>query len=163
MNNLCPVVAEENGVQKVDKSELREFVTALQSDLAELPQQQIEIKHHFSYGIYAREMIMPPEVVVIGKIHKFQSLNILSKGEVSVLDCGDGSVRRVRAPYTVVSEPGAKRVIYSFEETIWTTIHGTFEKDLEKIEAHFIANDFNEVDTISEEDFKKMKEAVCLG
>ena len=35
--------------------------------------------------------------------------------------------------------PGTKRIAYAHEDTVWATVHGTHERDLDKIEAHFIA------------------------
>jgi hypothetical protein len=64
-------------------------------------------------------------------------LNILSKGEISVLT--EDGIKRVSAPFHVVSPAGTKRIAYAHEDCVWTTIHGTEENDLEKIEAHFIA------------------------
>lgn len=101
-------------------------------DLVELP-----VKHYFSQGVYARELFIPKGTLLTGKIHKYTQLNIMSQGELSVST--ENGVQRVKAPFTIVSPPGTKRVAYAHEDTIWTTIHGTEEKDLEKLEAHFIA------------------------
>lgn len=95
------------------------------------------VKHHFSQGVYAREMFIPKGTVLTGKIHKYEQLNIMSQGELSVLT--EDGIKRVKAPFTIVSPPGTKRVAYAHEDTIWTTIHGTDETDLEKLEAHFVA------------------------
>ena len=101
-------------------------------ELVDLP-----VKHYFSQGVYARELFIPKGIVLTGKIHKYSQLNIMSQGEMSVLT--EDGIKRVKAPFTIVSPPGTKRVAYAHEDTIWTTIHGTDETDLEKIEAHFIA------------------------
>lgn len=107
---------------------------------------EIPVEHHFSKDVYAREIKIPKGSFVIGKIHKFQNLNILSKGEISILSI-DG-VQRVKAPFTVVSSPGVKRVAYAHEDTVWTTIHGTAERDVEKIEEIFIAKTYEDVPLI---------------
>jgi hypothetical protein len=122
---------------------------------------ELPIEHHFSKGVYAREMRMPKGVMVVGKIHKHQNLNILSAGEVSVLSV-DG-VKRVKAPYTFVASPGAKRVIYAHEDAVWTTIHGTDLKDVEKIEDEFIAKNYDEVVEIAAEHKLKLKGDLCRG
>lgn len=102
--------------------------------------QQVEIReiNYFSKGVYAREIFIPKGTVLTGKIHKFENLNIMSKGDLSIL-MEDGSVKRVAAPFTVVSPPGTRRVAYANEDTVWTTIHGTDERDVDKIEEVFIA------------------------
>jgi hypothetical protein len=107
--------------------------------MREFPQRDIPTKHYFSQGVYAREITIPKDTILTGKIHKYSQLNILSKGDISVLT--EEGIKRVQAPFTIVSPPGTKRVAYAHEETIWTTIHGTDLTDLERIEEHFIAKD----------------------
>ena len=96
-------------------------------------------EHHFSKGVYARELIIPAGVTLVGEIHKFENLNILSQG--SMLVSTEEGIREVSAPFTVVSPPGTKRIAHTLTECIWTTIHGTDEKDPELIKNHFIAID----------------------
>ena len=98
----------------------------------------LPVKHHFSQGVYARELHIPAGATLTGKVHKYANLNILSQGEISV-STEDGIVR-VSAPFTIVSPPGTKRVAFAHTDCVWTTIHGTDETDLEKIEAHFVTD-----------------------
>lgn len=97
---------------------------------------ELKTKHHFSEGVYARELYIPKGVMLTGHIHKYENLNILTKGKLKVL-IGSG-LQIVEAPFVVVSPPGTKRVALALEDTIWITVHGTYEKDLDKIEQHFI-------------------------
>ena len=76
-------------------------------------------------------------MTLVGEIHKFENLNILSKGRMKVLT-EDGIVE-VEAPFTVVSPPGTKRIAYTLTECVWTTIHGTSEKDVDVIGSIFFA------------------------
>lgn len=115
----------------------REKVNALEAEILKQPQVDILPVHYFSQGVYAREITIPKGTVLTGKIHKYPQLNILSKGELSV-STEDG-IKRVKAPFAVVSPAGTKRIAYAHEDSVWTTIHGTEENDLEKIEQHFIA------------------------
>lgn len=104
----------------------------------------VELKavHHFSYGVYARELHIPAGVLLTGEIHRLENLNILSQGDMSVLT--ENGIVRVQAPFTVVSPPGTKRIAYTHSDCIWTTVHGTFEKDVDKIKEFFIAQDDHE-------------------
>lgn len=95
------------------------------------------ITHHFAHKVYGREMFMQKGLRLIGKIHKYSQLNILSKGDVSVLL--PGGVQRVQAGFHVVAPAGSQRIFYAHEDSIWTVIHGTDETDVGKIEEHFIA------------------------
>jgi len=60
-------------------------------------------------------------------------------GEMEVL-VGD-EVKRIKAPFVVVSPPGTKRIARALEDTTWLTIHGTEKTDLDLIEKEFIAQD----------------------
>lgn len=101
--------------------------------------EQIQLKtiHHFSKDVYAREIHIPAGVILTGEIHKFENLNILSKGRMQVLT--EDGVKEVEAPFTIVSPAGTKRIAYTLTECVWTTVHGTSETDINKIEQTFIA------------------------
>lgn len=120
--------------QTTDLSE-RNKVWFLESEMRKQPQVTIPVKHYFSPGVYAREITIPADTLLTGRVHKYEQLNILSGGEISVLT-QDG-MKRVSAPFTVVSPPGTKRIAYAHTECIWTTILATEEKDPDVIEATF--------------------------
>lgn len=122
-----------------------------------MPQVEIPVKHYFSHGVYAREIIIPKGTVVLGKIHKYSQLNICSKGDHSVLT--ENGVIRVQAPFTIVSPPGTQRIGYAHEETVWTTIHGTELTDVDKIEEHFIAQTYQDY----LEFCNRLEDKSCLG
>jgi len=115
----------------------RDKVFALESEMAKQPQVELKVKHHFSYGVYARELFIPAGVMLTGKIHKYPQLNILAMGRMQVLI--DNEVKEVFAPFIVASEAGTKRIALALEDSIWITIHGTHETNLELIEEKFIA------------------------
>lgn len=102
----------------------------------------LPVFHHFSRGVYARELHIPKGTVLVGKIHKHTNLNIISRGDISVLT--DDGIQRLGIGTHLVSSAGVQRAGYAHEDTIWTTIHGTDETDLAKIEAKFIAQDYAE-------------------
>lgn len=117
---------------------MRERVHALEAKLLAMPQLEIVPKHYFADGCYAREITIPAGSTVTGRIHKHSQINILSKGEISVLT-EDGIVR-VSAPFTVVSPPGTKRVAFTHTECVWTTILGTDETDPDVIKDTLTTN-----------------------
>ncbi len=126
----------------------REEILALQAVLETMPQVEIETTHHFSKGLYAREIFIPKGTILVGKIHKYQSLNILSQGDITILT--EFGAKRLRAPFTVVSPPLTKRIGYAHEDTVWTTIHATEETDLEKLEGELILPTFPDMLTDDE-------------
>ena len=108
------------------------------------------LTHYFTDGAYARELKMPAGALIVGKIHKHAHLNFITAGKVAVAT--EFGEEIFTAPYTFVSLPGTKRVVYILEDTTWTTVHVTNETDLEKIEDHVIAKSYEEY-----EDFKALE------
>lgn len=117
---------------------IRDRVHAFEAIAAQHEQVKLEVKHYFSKGIYARELHIPQGVILTGHIHKYENLNIISKGKIRVLI--DDKLVDIEAPCTIVSPPGTKRIAIALEDTVWTTIHGTEERDLDLIEHMFIAH-----------------------
>jgi len=115
-------------------------------DAAVLSQPQVEMpaKHHFSHGVYARELFIPKDTVLTGRIHKRSQINILAKGEISVLT--ENGIERIKAPATIVSPPGTKRAGYAHEDTIWITVCGndTGSTDPDELEADLTALTYQE-------------------
>lgn len=126
-----------NEVELLNRLSDKNKVFALEKLMKQQHQLQLKVVNYFSHGVYARELHIPAGTMLTGEIHKLENLNILSKGDISVLT--ERGMIRVQAPFTVVSPPGTKRIAYAHTDCIWTTIHGTFEKDLDIIEKYFIA------------------------
>lgn len=157
MNEVAVIELDIEKALELPKEEVRAFIHDLEIKLRDLPQTEIPLTHYFSKGVYAREIKINKDSLLIGKIHKHQTMNVISSGEVSVLSI-DGCMR-VKAPYTFVSSPGAKRVIYAHEDAVWTTFHGTDETDIEKIEDEFIAKTYDDVVAIDGRDVLELQEA----
>ena len=98
-----------------------------------LQQEQAETEtiHHFSDGIYARELKIPAGVCIVGALHKTKHFMMVSKGRCSIATHEGSTV--VEAPYMVETQPGIKRVVYAETDTVMTTFHVTNETDIEKI------------------------------
>jgi len=103
-----------------------------------LPQTELPLRHTFTTGAYVREITLPAGQIIVGKLHRHAHLNFISRGSVTVVT-EHGGVERLTGPCTIISPAGTKRVVYTHEETIWTTVHVTEETDLIKIEAETIA------------------------
>ena len=117
---------------------MAERIERLEADMRAGETVELEVRHYFSKGVYARELHIPKGTTLTGHIHKFENFNIMSKGDMSVLT--ENGIERVQAPFSIVSPPGTKRVAYAHEDTIWTTIHGTEETDIEKIKLAFVVD-----------------------
>lgn len=120
----------------------RDKVNAIEALMAQQPQVDLKVEHIFSQGVYARALEIPKGIMLTGKIHKYEQLNILAKGKMKVSVGEDYKI--VEAPFWVVSPPGTKRIAIALEDCVWITVHGTPETDLELIEKTFIAQDEQE-------------------
>jgi hypothetical protein len=140
------ILTVQNGINKM-----------IEDGVIESTLEDCTVKHYFSpkdekYGCctYAREMFIPKGTLIIGKIHRHQHLNIISKGKVVVYT--EFGEKHLEGPVTFVSEIGLKRSVFAIEDTLWTTIHLTEfvgEENLGKIEEEVIAPDYEEMGLIA--------------
>jgi len=78
--------------------------------------------HMFTDGMYIREIFMPAGSLITSKVHKTEHPYIVSYGKVAVsIDSNDWI--EITAPYTNITKPGTRRVLYIIEDCIWTTFH----------------------------------------
>jgi hypothetical protein len=113
----------------------------LRAELAKSPL-EIPVNHHFSPGVYARELKVPAGVAVIGKVHKHQNMLIMSQGVAEMLV--EGKSQRICAPHIWVSPAGTQRAVYAVTDCTFVSVHGTDKTDLADIEEEFIAQDMLE-------------------
>ncbi len=102
--------------------DLRDKVFALQEIMLSMPQVELPLNHYFAGNLYARELIIPKDTTIVGKIHKYDHFVMVIKGELS-FSADDYSVKRVKAPFIMRSKAGAKRAIYAHEDSVMVTVH----------------------------------------
>ena len=103
-----------------------------------------KIRHHFGTGVYGRELFIPKGNVIVSKIHKGKTFNVIAKGRIAVI-CPHKGYNVYEGPHTFVSEPFTKRIVIALEDTLWITSHGyTGSEDLDDVENEIIAKDFSE-------------------
>lgn len=152
----------DNSLQKV---QFRQDILTVQNGINKMIEDGViestleacTVQHYFSpkdenYGCctYAREMFIPKGTLIIGKIHRHQHLNIISKGKVVVYT--EFGEKHLEGPVTFVSEIGLKRSVFAIEDTLWTTIHLTQfvgEENLGKIEDEVISPDYEQMGLIT--------------
>ncbi len=111
----------------------------LEKTMLSMEQLPLDVNHHFSKGVYAREMLIPKGTILTGKMHKHNHLNVVLYGDIEVATA-DGS-KRITGSCIFESIAGTKRAGFAHEDTLWVTIHPTEETDLEKVEDEVIADD----------------------
>lgn len=119
-----------------------------------LPEPDCPLIHAFAPGAYGRQIFIPKDTLVVGKIHKHAHLNFLMKGKVSVAT-EEGPVL-LEGPLMMVSKAGTKRVVYTHEDTVWATVHLTDKTDLEQIEDEIIAKSYDELDLVLDAEVRQL-------
>jgi hypothetical protein len=152
MGELLPLIRRNGEIVKFDRSFatrknlmwLEEKLRAALNDPDHDYGKDFPLVHKFYPGLYERQITLPTDSLVVGKIHRHAHVNFISRGHVSVMT--EFGVTEFRAPVTFVSEPGVKRAVYAHEETTWTTYHQANSTDLMEIEKEVICKTFEEFD-----------------
>jgi hypothetical protein len=105
-------------------------------------------QHHFSHGIYSREMNLDADNLVVGKLHQHSCTNFLLEGSVMV--SGEFERDIYHAPCMWISCAGTKRAIYAITDCKWVTVHPNEDntRDLALLESRIIAVDYAALETI---------------
>jgi len=98
------------------------------------------IGHHFSDGLYAKEIHIPASHFIVGHRHEYSHLSILAQGEVDVVTRHDGEARhrRYTAPACIDIPAGVHHEIRALRDSVWFCVHATDEKDLNKVDETLI-------------------------
>lgn len=133
------VLLQENGeitLQHTGESPsvIRAKIQKLARDLAKADGYftELPLEHQFANGMYIRRLSIPKGSLIIGKIHRSECVNIVERGDISVLT--ETGFMRVQAGFTIVSPPGIQKVGYAHEDTVFTNVFRTDETDISKIE-----------------------------
>lgn len=90
------------------------------------------IVHHFSDGVYAKQMLVPKDHFVVKHLHSYDHLSILASGRV-MLEI-DGNADEFIAPACINISAGKYHKIVALEDSVWFCIHATDETDDDKID-----------------------------
>lgn len=115
---------------------LLERLEGAESEMLKMPQVNCPLAHHFTPGLYIREILMPAGSLIIGHKHKTEHANIVMRGKALV--SMNGIAHTIAAPAIFTSKPGVRKVLYIIEDMIWVTTHVTDETDLKKVEEMLI-------------------------
>jgi hypothetical protein len=100
------------------------IVDNLEASMMQFPDELIDapLVHKFTEGMYIREIFMPAGSLWTSKIHKTEHPYVVSYGKVAVSIDAD-EWYEITAPYTGITTPGTRRVLFILEDCIWTTFH----------------------------------------
>lgn len=100
--------------------------------LKQAPPAYVATVHHFSAGVYAREMRLLGGMQAITHAHKYDHLSILAAG-IAVVKAGD-SLTTYHAPACIEIKAGIPHSILAIEDVTWFCIHATDETDEAKLD-----------------------------
>jgi hypothetical protein len=108
------------------------FIDKIESCLVEYAPAECPLVHRFTKGMYIREIFIPKGTLLTSMKHKTEHPFVISKGEIAVISDNENKVI-YKAPFTGITKPHTRRVLYAVEDTIWTTFHVTDKTDVEEI------------------------------
>lgn len=89
--------------------------------------------HHFSDGLYAKEIHVPEGMMVVQHKHTFSHLSVLAKGKVVVVVDGE-EPKVIEAPACLDIKADTNHGIKALTDVVWFCIHATDEKDSSKVD-----------------------------
>ena len=89
-------------------------------------------QHHFSSGVYAKQMHLPKGYMAISHQHNYDHLSVLASGKV-VVKTDDGE-QEYTAPVAITIAKHKNHAITALEDAVWFCIHATNETDETKVD-----------------------------
>lgn len=139
------------------RAKIQQLVRALEATdgyFTELP-----LDHQFANGMYIRRLFVPKGSLIVGRIHKHECINIVEKGDISVLT--ESGYKRVTAGFTIVSPAGIQKVGYAHEDTVFTNVFRTDETDVSKIEDVLTWTSYEVMDALAIAGHQSEGEQLC--
>lgn len=124
---------------------IRKQIRAWTQSLLDLPateQREFEVQHTLIDGIYTRTLFIPKGSLLMGKVHLKECVNIVAKGDISVLT--ETGMGRFQAGHVAVSKPSIQKVGYAHQDTVFINVFRTDETNIEKIEAEVATTEYQE-------------------
>jgi len=111
-------------------------VDDLTKEMLTMEQADCPVIHHFSPGLYIRELHMKAGIFAVGHYQKTEHFNMFLKGKILTKD-DDGNNIEISAPMTYTAKPG-KKFGYILEDVVWLNIYATDEMDVETLERIYL-------------------------
>ena len=134
MNETFSIKKEKSLDERIDELE----AVLLQEE------EECEVHHEFTPGIYTREIGMLAGRAVVSKIHKTEHQYFVMRG-VAMVRINDGDWEFIAAPYRGVTQPGTRRVLVILQDCSWVTVLPTVKTTVEEVEADIIEPHINSV------------------
>lgn len=122
-----------------NKVPTREEIERLQSEMAKMPQPELETEHYFSGGMYCRKLVRKAGTLIVGKVHKKDHFFMCAQGQI--IAWSEKGMVTLNAGDVICSKAGTKRVTLAVTDAIGITFHKTSKTNLDKIEKELIEPD----------------------
>jgi quercetin dioxygenase-like cupin family protein len=122
-----------------NKVPTREEIERLQSEMAKMPQPELETEHYFSGGMYCRKLVRKAGTLIVGKVHKKDHFFMCAQGQI--IAWSEKGMVTLNAGDVLCSKAGTKRVTLAVTDAIGITFHKTSKTNLDKIEKELIEPD----------------------
>ena len=144
LNDKNPVSIMEKACD-TDKHVQREKIQTAENIMMNYPQVEMLVNHLFHGDMYLREITIPKDTLLTGRIHKFDHFDIMLSGDVSV-SSDDGTLKRLTGLNIMKGLAGKKRIGYAHEETHWITVHSAQEQNPEDMYEFLTCGSFEELE-----------------
>jgi hypothetical protein len=139
-------VLRKEGNSALNRTKILEFEEIIKNQPGHFEGNGMECptNHHFAEGVYVREMFVPMDTVITGKIHNTEHVNILISGKMVVVT--EEGQKVLTGPCTFVSPPGTKKVGWAVTDVLWMNVHPnpTNTRNLEIIEKKMVSDSFEQ-------------------
>ncbi len=146
------------------QSTTRQSIERLEGVLRNAPPIDCPVNHYFAPGLFAREISIPAGTVVVGAVHKADSLIVLSKGRLLIAT--EAGPVEISAPHTRPCKAGSKNAVTTLEDSVWTNFYPNpdDETDLAKLAERFTESKADELlGGCNNKQAIAAREAACLG
>jgi hypothetical protein len=139
MNDLTKQRVYNPAIIRAALLDAQDFMLSMdESERVECP-----LTHRFTPGLYCRELVVPADTIVMGKIHKKEHICIANGDFEYVTEEGSERVTGFRV---FITKPGIKRLVKTYTDTTFITFHPTETTDVDELEQELVALTYEDYD-----------------
>lgn len=111
----------EREVNELLSDAIVERIEEMESMMLEQDQVEMPVTDQFANGMYVRQIMIPKDTLLTGRVHLEDYVDIMLSGDISVAT--PEGVKRMTGQNVMTAPKGRKRAGYAHEDTHWVTIH----------------------------------------
>lgn len=118
MNSLT-----ESQVNEILAGAMVENIEAMEEFMLSQPQVDVPVISNNINGMYTRQIVIPRDTLLTGRVHLFDYVDIMLSGDITVAT--PEGVKRYTGYNVFHGKAGRKRAGYAHEDTHWITVHNS--------------------------------------